>query len=83
MDTSSKPFWVVICSVCGKRIHDGTACTDDNVPAVHDECYASKSALTSQKTSPLTVPTNPLGRWRTFATRIIKEAMCVLAEGHN
>ena len=84
MDTTSKPFWVVICSVCGKRVNrvnDDTGYIDDD--AVHHECYASEPAPASQKSPTQPVPINSLDRWRTFATRMIKDAICVLAEGHN
>jgi hypothetical protein len=81
--TNSKPFWVVICSVCGKRVNDDTGYIDNDGRAVHDECYAPEPALASQKSPTQPVPINPLDRWRTFATRMIKEAICVLAEGHN
>ena len=83
MDTTSKPFWVVMCSVCGKRVNDGAGSIDDDGHAVHDECYAPEPVVTSQASPRQTVPTHPLGRWRTFATRMIKEAIGVLAEGHN
>jgi len=82
VDTSSKPFWVVICSVCGKRVNDDLAYIDDDGHAVHDECYGSQ-LVASQKSPTQGVPINPLGRWRTFATRMIKEAIGVLADGHN
>ncbi|HZC23067.1 MAG TPA: hypothetical protein VE866_06990 [Candidatus Binatia bacterium] len=83
MDTTSKPFWVVICAVCGKRVHDGLGSFDDEGRAVHDECYASEPSLASQNSPTHADPINPLGRWRTFATRMIKEAIGVLAQGHN
>ena len=36
--TNPKPFWVVICSVCGKRVNIETSYIDDDGDAVHDEC---------------------------------------------
>lgn len=83
VDTNSKPFWVVICSVCGKRVNVETSSIYDRGGAVHSGCYASESALASQKSPTQPVPIKPLNRWRTFATRMVKEAICVLAEGHN
>ena len=83
VDTTSKPFWVVICSVCGKRVNDDTGLIDDDGRAVHDECYAPEPLRARQKLPNQTVPIHPLDRWRTFATRMIKEAIGVLAEGHN
>lgn len=83
VDTTSKPFWVVMCSVCGKRVNDDAGFLDDDGHAVHDECYAPGPLPASQMSPGQTVPINPLDRWRTFATRMIKEAIGVLAEGHN
>jgi hypothetical protein len=36
--TNSKPFWVVICSVCKKRVNVTTGGTDYEGHAVHDDC---------------------------------------------
>ena len=83
MDTTSKPFWVVMCSVCGKRINDDAGPIDDDGHAAHDECYAPGPVLASQESTTQTGPTKQLDRWRTFATRVIREAIGVLAEGHN
>ena len=82
MDTTSKPFWVVMCSVCGKRINDDAGYMDDAGHAVHNECYGP-AVLTSQESPTHTVPLHPLDRWRTFATKMIRGAIGVLAEGHN
>lgn len=83
MDTTSKPFWVVICAVCGKRVNDDLGFFDDEGRAVHDECYAPEPSLTSQNSPTQVDSIAPVGRWRTFATRVIKEAIGVLAQGHN
>ena len=83
VNTTSKPFWVVMCSVCGKRVNDDTGLLDDDGNAVHDECYASEPGVVSQQSTAQPVPSNPLDRCRTFATRMLKEAIGVLAQGHN
>ena len=71
-----------MCSVCGKRINDDAGYIDDEGHAVHDGCYGP-DVLASQESLTQTVPLHPLDRWRTLATRMIKEAIGVLAEGHN
>lgn len=83
MDKNSKPFWVVICAVCGKRVNDDASSIDDDGRAVHEECYAPQPSLASQEASTQADPIKPLGRWRTFASRMIREAIGVLAAGHN
>lgn len=38
----ASPFFVVICSICQKRVNVETSKTDENGHAVHEECYVSK-----------------------------------------
>jgi uncharacterized Zn finger protein (UPF0148 family) len=40
--TSSAPFYVRICSVCGKRINVESRKTDEEGHAVHEECRRSR-----------------------------------------
>jgi len=36
------PFFIVVCSICRKRVNVKTSKTDENGYAVHEECYVSK-----------------------------------------
>jgi hypothetical protein len=70
--TTSKPFWVVICSVCGKRVNGDTSHTEDDGHTVHDECCVSELALASHES--LTIK-KPLDRWRTLAAWMIQKVL--------
>ena len=37
------PFFIVVCSICRKRVNVKTSKTDENGYAVHEECYVSKT----------------------------------------
>jgi hypothetical protein len=39
--TSSAPFYVRICSICGKRVNADSHKTDEEGHAVHEECRLS------------------------------------------
>ena len=38
----SSPFFVLICSICGKRINVESRSTDEDGHAVHEECCFSR-----------------------------------------
>lgn len=40
--TSPAPFWVLMCSICNKRVNVETLKTDGNGHAFHEECYLSR-----------------------------------------
>lgn len=40
--TSVAPFWVLMCSICGKRVNVETPKTDGDGLAFHEECYRSR-----------------------------------------
>ena len=40
--TSPAPFWVLMCSICGKRVSVETLKTDGDGHAFHEECYLSR-----------------------------------------
>jgi hypothetical protein len=39
---TSAPFWVLMCSICGKRVNMETLKTDGDGQAFHQECYLSR-----------------------------------------
>jgi hypothetical protein len=40
--TGPAPFYVRICSVCGKRVNAESPKTEEDGHAVHEECYLSR-----------------------------------------
>jgi hypothetical protein len=40
--TTSGPFLVLICAICGKRVNFERSKTDQNGEAVHEDCYVSE-----------------------------------------
>jgi hypothetical protein len=40
--TSPAPFYVRICSICGKRVNAESRKTDADGHAVHEECFLSR-----------------------------------------
>jgi hypothetical protein len=40
--TSSAPFYVRICSICGKRVNVESRKTDEEGRAVHEDCRVSR-----------------------------------------
>jgi hypothetical protein len=40
--TSPAPFWVLMCTVCGKRVNAETLKTDTDGHAFHEECYLTR-----------------------------------------
>jgi hypothetical protein len=40
--TSSAPFYVRICSICGKRVNVESRKTDEEGRAVHEDCLVSR-----------------------------------------
>ena len=47
--TSPAPFYVRICSICGKRVNAESRKTDEDGHAVHEECCLSRGDKNKSK----------------------------------
>jgi hypothetical protein len=49
------PFFVVVCSICQKRVNVETSKTDENGHAVHEACYVSKITASGAANGKVTI----------------------------